>query len=378
MADSTIKNLTAKTTVVASDEIVINDVAGGNLDKKEGMDDIKTFMSDTPTLVTPALGTPGSGVLTSCTGLPLTTGVTGTLPVANGGTGVTTSTGSGANALATSPTLVTPALGTPASGVMTNMTGLPVAGLANGTDGELITWDSSGVAAVVAAGTATHVLTSNGAGAAPTFQAAAGGVDPFSDEPFKKLESFFVNATPDEFTLTNVAGSGSVAQTTGIGAGLRITSGASINNSSTLTQQNVKNFDIANHEMVFISKPENSVQFAFIGLLEANDIFSAQKIGIVVDTAGSANYTLTVYDGSTTTNGDTGITRDNAFHKWKIVTSPSLITCYHWESGAWTSKITQSTNLPGAAECQFGVGTRTLDNSASYIEVSYTLVKNTA
>jgi len=46
-----------------------------------------------------------------------------------------------------------------------------VAMLADGTDGELITWDSSGHAAVVAAGTATHVLTSNGAGAAPTFQA---------------------------------------------------------------------------------------------------------------------------------------------------------------------------------------------------------------
>jgi hypothetical protein len=93
-------------------------------------------LSTSPTLVTPILGTPTSATLTNATGyttanlvgtIGLTTQVSGTLPVTNGGTGVTTSTGSGSNVLSTSPTLVTPILGTPTSVTLTNATGLPIA-----------------------------------------------------------------------------------------------------------------------------------------------------------------------------------------------------------------------------------------------------------
>ena len=56
-----------------------------------------------------------------------------------------------------------------------SLSNVDVADLANGTDGELITWSATGVATTVAVGTSTHVLTSNGVGVAPTFQVAGGG-----------------------------------------------------------------------------------------------------------------------------------------------------------------------------------------------------------
>ena len=80
-------------------------------------------------------------------------------------------------------------LGTPSAGVMTNVTGIPVGALADGTDGQLITWGTDASAETVAVGTATHVLTSNGAGAVPTFQVAGGGSVSVLDSGFGSLTS---------------------------------------------------------------------------------------------------------------------------------------------------------------------------------------------
>lgn len=109
-------------------------------------------LSSSPTLVTPVLGTPSSGTLTSCTGLPISTGVSGlgtgvatflaTPSSANLISAITDETGTGALVFANTPTLVTPVLGAATGTSVVLSAGAQSASLgvgtaASGTSGEI-------------------------------------------------------------------------------------------------------------------------------------------------------------------------------------------------------------------------------------------------
>jgi hypothetical protein len=104
---------------------------------------------------------------------------------ANLAAALTDETGSGAAVFANTPTLIAPILGTPASGTLTNCTfptlnqnttgtAATATNVAGGSAGTIPYQTASGTTAMLAAGTATYVLTSNGT-SAPTWAAASGG-----------------------------------------------------------------------------------------------------------------------------------------------------------------------------------------------------------
>jgi len=182
-----------------------------------------TVLSTSPTFVTPILGTPTSVTLTNGTGLPIGTGVSGL------GTGVATALAVNVGS-AGAPVVNGGALGTPSSGTLTNATGLPLTtgvtgtlpvgnggtGATTLTANNVLLGNGTSAVQVVAPGTAGNVLTSNGT----TWQSttpAAGGVSTISFGT--------TGLTPSTATSGAVSVAGTLAVANG-GTGVTTSSGA--------------------------------------------------------------------------------------------------------------------------------------------------------
>ena len=153
----------------------------------------------------------------------------GTLAVANGGTGVTTSTGTGSVVLSNSPTLVTPALGTPSALVGTNITGTATAFTASN-----VTTNANLTGAITSVGNATTLgsFTSANLRAALTDETGI-GANVFATSPTLVNPSL---GTPASGVATNLTGTAAGLTAGNVTTNANLTGDVtSVGNATTLT-----------------------------------------------------------------------------------------------------------------------------------------------
>ncbi len=268
-------------------------------------------LATSPTLVTPALGTPSSGILSSCTGYAVGN-LTGT------GTGVLTALAVNVGSAGAFVTF-NGALGTPASGNLGNCTGYPSSGLTGlgtgvatalainvGSAGSIVT--NGGALGTPSSGTLTNAtglpLTTGVTGTLPVANGGTGitsfgtGVATALGVNVGSAGAFVVNGgalgTPSSGTLTNATGLPIGTGVSGLGTGVAtfLATPSSANLASAVTDET------GSGPLVFATSPTFTSQVTFGTasstrgtLVLANT--SANTVTLQSSNTTAANYTLT-------------------------------------------------------------------------------------
>ena len=185
-------------------------------------------LATSPTFVTPILGTPTSGTLTSCTGLPVATGISGL------GTGVATALAVNVGSAGAFVTF-NGALGTPSSGVATNLTGT-ASGLSIGGNAATATSATSATSATTATNANNVAIIDDTTTNATVYPVWSNGTS--GNQPLETSSTKF-NFNPSTGRLTSTSFGGAGTGLTGTAASLSI--GGNATTATTATTANALN-----------------------------------------------------------------------------------------------------------------------------------------
>jgi hypothetical protein len=327
-----------------------------------------------PTWTTPTTGvttfSAGTTGLTPSTATSGAVTLAGTLAIANGGTGLTAFgtgvatalgqnvTGSGSIVLATSPTLVTPALGTPASGVVTNLTGTAsiningTVGATTASTGAFTTVSATGViTSTLATGTApftvastTQVANLNAATAGTATNATNTAITDDTTTNTTMYPTWVTTTTgnlPQKTSSTKLTfnpSTGTLAATIFSGAGTSLTGTA-----SSLTAGAVSNALTAGTGLTATATYNGSAAITFNA---TGTTINSQTTGYTL-VAGDAGKTVSITTG--------GVTIPNA-----VMAAGNIVSIYNNSGSSQT--ITQGTSLTlqWAGQSSSSTGNRTL------------------